>query len=321
MLEIPFFKELAGAKSILLAGAGGGFDILCGLPLYFALKKQGLTVHLANLSFSFRHGDITGNWLGPDLVEVTASSSGNEYYFPEGYLSKWFCRKREDESIYCIRPSGSRAVLESYRTLLKHLGFDTIILVDGGVDAILKGDELRIGTPVEDMASLSAVSALELERKFLVCLGFSAETDVSHAHALETIAGYIAADAFLGALALTAEMPEVKRFVEAVEFVFYDMRGYESVICSSVLSALEGKYGDFHRTRRTLGSQLWINPLMQLYWFFRLDGVAAGIPYLKEIMDSKTLDDVRAVIINFRDEVPRRQGTPDLPSRLQQEDC
>lgn len=311
MLELPFFQELSNSRSILLAGAGGGFDIFAGLPLFFALKKKGFEVHLANLSFSFRHGDITGNYLTPDLVEVTARSTGNEYYFPEGYLSKWFCRKREDQSIYCIRPSGSQNILACYLALKKQLSFDTIILVDGGVDSVLKGDELRVGTPVEDMASLAAVIQLELERKFMICLGFGAETDVSHAHALETISGLIASNAFLGGLMLTAEMPEVKRFVEATEFVFYDMRGYESVICSSIISALEGKYGDFHRTRRTIGTPLWINPFMQHYWFFRLEAVARSIPYLEQIKDSTSLDEVRAVIRKFRDETPRRAG-PDM---------
>jgi hypothetical protein len=41
MLELPFFAELKNARNILLAGAGGGFDIFSGLPLYFGLKNAG----------------------------------------------------------------------------------------------------------------------------------------------------------------------------------------------------------------------------------------------------------------------------------------
>jgi len=33
--QIPIFEELKESKSILLAGAGGGFDIFSGIPLYF----------------------------------------------------------------------------------------------------------------------------------------------------------------------------------------------------------------------------------------------------------------------------------------------
>ena len=52
MLKLPFFESLESSKRILLAGAGGGFDIFCGLPLFFALRNAGKEVHLASLSFS-----------------------------------------------------------------------------------------------------------------------------------------------------------------------------------------------------------------------------------------------------------------------------
>ena len=51
-LEQPFWKAIEGANTILLAGCGGGYDVFCGLPLYFALREMGKTVHLANYSFS-----------------------------------------------------------------------------------------------------------------------------------------------------------------------------------------------------------------------------------------------------------------------------
>ena len=38
MLRLPFFDELELAENILIAGAGGGYDIFCGLPLYFGLR-------------------------------------------------------------------------------------------------------------------------------------------------------------------------------------------------------------------------------------------------------------------------------------------
>ena len=33
-MKIPFFNELDEAQNILIAGAGGGFDVFCGLPLF-----------------------------------------------------------------------------------------------------------------------------------------------------------------------------------------------------------------------------------------------------------------------------------------------
>ncbi len=300
MLQPSFVKKILDSKCVLLAGAGGGFDIFCGLPIYFALKELGIPVHLSNLSFSFRHGEITGTRHGANIVEVTAGSFGNEYFFPEGYLAKWFDRKRIRQSIYCFRPCGPPALFDSYKLLQQKLGFDTVVLVDGGVDSILRGDEAKIGTPLEDMCSLVAVNQLTLKNKLIVCLGFGAETDVTSSHALETLAELMGKNAFLGATCLEAEMPEVKRFKEATEFVFYEMRGYESVILSSVLSSLEGKYGDHHRTRRTVGSELWINPLMPIYWGFDAELVAANIRYYEQLKDVKTIEQVSEVIKAYR---------------------
>lgn len=310
LLQPQFIRRLLACRSVLLVGAGGGFDIFCGLPLYFALKEKGIAVHLASLSFSFRHGEISGRKIGENIVEVTARSTGNEYYFPEGYLCKWLSRKRMDQSIYCFRPGPPAQILECYQDLKRLIDFDCIVLVDGGVDSILNGNEEKIGTPLEDMCSLAAVTKLDVAEKQLLCLGFSAETDVCSAHALETLAVLVKTKAFLGSLALTSDMEEVKLFSEAAEFTFFEMRGYESVICSSVLSALDGQFGDHHRTRRTIGSKLWINPLMFFYWSFDPMKVADNVLYLPRIFEATSLTDVSTIIKQFRSETQIRPTAP-----------
>lgn len=313
MLEPTFIKQLKGCKNILIAGAGGGFDVFAGLPLFFALRDAGVNVHLANLSFSFRHGEITGKMLGKNVVEVTAKSQGNEYYFPEGYLAQWLSRKRMDTPIYCIRVTPIDELVQSYKLLYEHLQFDMMVLVDGGVDSILRGDESRIGTPIEDVMSLAASLQIDVPKQ-LLCLGFGAETDVCHLYALETVAQLIKAKAFLGGLMLSPDMPEMIKFVEATEFVFYEMRGYESVICSSIISALEGYFGDHHRTRRTIGTELWINPLMLLYMAFDINKVAKNILYFDDLSGCHSIEQVRTMISEFRDKTSIRK-IPGFPLR------
>jgi hypothetical protein len=44
------FAALDRAESVLIAGAGGGFDVFAGLPLALALLLDQKRVHLANLS-------------------------------------------------------------------------------------------------------------------------------------------------------------------------------------------------------------------------------------------------------------------------------
>ena len=54
-LNLPILDQLDRCQNILIAGMGGGFDVFCGLPIFFALQKRGQHVHLANLIFSPAH--------------------------------------------------------------------------------------------------------------------------------------------------------------------------------------------------------------------------------------------------------------------------
>jgi hypothetical protein len=69
-----------------------------------------------------------------------------------------------------------------------------------------------------------------------------------------------------------------------------------SIVTSSILSALAGHYGDYHATSRTQGSKLWINPLMSLYWCFRLPHVASRILYLDAVKQTDSYTDMLFLI-------------------------
>ena len=78
---LPLLSALDTSQTILLAGAGGGFDVFCGLPLYFSLKTLGKEVHLANLSFSRLPEE--GDRPSPSLLKVMADTPRPSAYFPE----------------------------------------------------------------------------------------------------------------------------------------------------------------------------------------------------------------------------------------------
>src|SRR5438128_1294473 len=107
MLRQPFFAALDDARRVLVAGARGGFDVFCGLPLYFALRDAGRQVFLANLSFAPLHR-VGGCRLAPALVAVTADSLGAAAisYFPEGHLTRWFRSRGEEVPVYCFERTG-----------------------------------------------------------------------------------------------------------------------------------------------------------------------------------------------------------------------
>lgn len=310
---IPLFAELESAQTILLAGAGGGYDIFCGLPLYFSLKSLGKTVYLANLSFSYLPPDE--NRLSPILLKVTPETYAASSYFPEYHLTKWFQKQGWETPIYCFERSGFQLLFDSYQALTEELSIDTVILVDGGTDSLMRGDESGLGTPSEDITSIAVVDELDVPKKTIVCLGFGIDFyhGVCHAHFLENVAQLIQSGGYMGTFSLLEEMPEVKQYRAACEFVFQQMPEHISIVSSSILSALAGYYGDHHATPRTSNSQLWINPLMSLYWCFRLPQVAKQILYLDEIKQTHTSHDVAILLSRWRENRRNTRSWEEIP--------
>jgi len=317
MLTLPFYNELDKSQNILLAGAGGGFDIFSGLPLYFGLKALGNQVHLANLSFSFLPPtQVTKeDRLSPSLLKVTADTPILTDYFPEKFLSQWFREQGEEIPIYCFERTGVKPLLASYRALVEHLSLDTIILVDGGTDSLMRGDEIGLGTPQEDISSIIAVNELSIERKMLACLGFGVDYfhGVCHAHFLEAVAEITRNQGYLGMFSLVEQMQEVQMYKMATESVFKSMPQQISIVSSSIISAINGNYGDYHATSRTRNSKLWINPLMPVYWCFKLSSVVERILYGDAMKNTDKYTDVNGVIKDFRESCHNIRPRQEIP--------
>ena len=317
MLKLPFFDEIENSHNILLAGAGGGFDIFSGLPLYFGLEAAGKKVFLANLSFSFLPPpQVTKEGrLSPSLLKVTADTPLFTDYFPEKFLSKWFREQGKEIPVFCFERTGVKPLLASYNALVKHLSLDTVILVDGGTDSLMRGDEIGLGTPQEDVSSIIAVDELQVERKILACLGFGVDYfhGVCHAHFLEAVAELTRNHGYLGMFSILEEMPEVQLYKSATKAVFESMPQHISIVSSSVISAIDGNFGDHHSTSRTKNSKLWINPLMPVYWLFKLPKVAERILYRDAMMETDKFTDVSGVIKEFRSLCKNIRPREDIP--------
>lgn len=311
----PVFQRLDRARTVLLAGAGGGFDLFCGLPLSFALTALGKRVVLANLSFTSLDR-TTAPPLGEALYEVNARTRAELRYFPEVHLARWLAEQGEPQPIYAFPRTGVRLLLAAYQHLVDTYQVDTVLLVDGGTDSLMRGDEAGLGTPEEDAVSLAAVQALAgVEQKLLVCLGFGVDTfhGVAHAQYLEAVADLTRQGAYLGAWSLTPEMPEVRRYREALAYVHEQMPDFPSIVSSSVLDAIEGYFGDHHSTLGTRDSTLFINPLMGLYWAFEVEGVVRRNLYLDRLMDTTTVGEVSRAIEAFRLEWPSIKPWASIP--------
>lgn len=125
---------------------GGGFDIYSGLPLHAYLTSLGKKVHLANLSFARL------NESGCDTIEgkawIVDATARELDYFPERYLVEWFSRQGEEMSVIGFPKTGVMPLEAAYNAVIAKFAIDTVILIDGGTDSIIKGDEPGLGSQV-----------------------------------------------------------------------------------------------------------------------------------------------------------------------------
>jgi hypothetical protein len=274
-LNLPILEQLADSESILIAGAGGGFDIFSGLPLYFTLREMGKTVHLAN--FSFTELSLVPFVSEPIVLleELLMAACGPLEYllptYPEGYLSQWFHEIRgETVPIWMFARTGAALLAEAYGILTRYLTIDAIILVDGGVDSLMRGDEIGAGTLVEDAISLAAVDSLDIPVKILACIGFGTEVEeaVCHHNALENMAMLAKEGAFLGSCALTPQMECFQLFEAASRYVWELPHHAKSHISTRIIPSIHGEFGDHHMYDDSRHTTIFVSPLMSLYWFY-----------------------------------------------------
>jgi hypothetical protein len=311
LLEPPFFSRLRDARRILVAGAGGGFDVYAGLPLALALRSAGKEVHLANLSFADLYGLDQDVWVDQDVAAIRPDTVARGDYFPERSLARWLDLHGMPSTVYAVPLTGVRPLRDAYRTLIEHLGgVDAVVLVDGGTDILMRGDEHGLGTPEEDMVSLAAVTGLdEVPVRMVACLGFGVDAyhGVNHSLVLENLAALEREGAYLGAFSLPRESREGQLYLDAVAHAQECTPDHPSIVNGSVAAAVRGDFGDVRFTERTRGGELFINPLMAVYFCVDALGLARQNLYLDRLESTALIRQVSSLIQDFRDELPRQR--------------
>ena len=283
---------------MLLAGCGGGYDVLGAVPLHAALRAAGVEVHLASLSFCYLNGldGAAQDVEVPTMYAVTGACATEAKYCPEAWLARWL-----DEvdggahTVWSFAKTGVRPLAAAYRALVQRLGVDTIVLVDGGIDAVLRGDETSLGTPAEDLASLAAVAGLET-RQVLACVGLGAELrdGIPHAQVFERFAELHGHGGYLGAAALAPASSATARYLEAVAYVFaHQASQKQSHVHKVVTAACRGEFG-------APSPHVWLSPLLSMFWFFDAAVVARTHLFLGDLADTDSIWEVSARIEGLR---------------------
>ena len=316
LASIRLFELLKNSKSVLVTGIGGGYDFMSGLPLAYSLLNGGKEVTLGNLSFSHIAFHKNNDHLTDHCIIVTSDSTSQQNYFPEKYYAEFHKEKFGSTlPIYAFaRNAGPKPLHDAYQKIVETHKIDAIVAVDGGTDSVMFGNEETLGTVEEDHGSIAALSLVKtVKTKVLVCLGFGVDTyhGVSHGRFLENVAEIERHGGFLGCFSLSQHNPEASTYVEAYKHV--QSRMQPSIVCTSVISALEGHFGDYHANPRTKNSKLFINALMTLYWTFDLQVVANEIGYMDELVSCETINQVCIVISEYHSRVKEHRKILALP--------
>ena len=109
------------------------------------------------------------------------------------------------------------------------------------------------------------------------------------------------------------EMEEFRLYREACKYVTSRMPKQPSIVNASIISAVNGAFGNIHATKRTEGSDLFINPLMAIYWAFQLEGVARRNLYLDRIGNTSTYQELSMAIETFQATLPKTRVWTDIP--------
>jgi hypothetical protein len=312
VLRLPFFEALEDTQRVLVAGAGGGFDVYAGLPLALSLMGDGRTVHLGNLSIVNLYGLDRSVWLEPGVAAITANTIGDDRYFPEQTLACWLALHGLADTVYAFPRTGVRPLRSAYRRLAKRLDLDAIVLVDGGTDILMRGDEAALGTPVEDATSLAAVNGTPVATRLVASIGFGVDAyhGINHVQVLENIAALDRAGAYLGAFSVPSHGREAALYRDAVAHARANTPNRASLVNGQIAAALTGAVGDVPLDRPSRGTPLFVNPLMAIYFTFDLTGLAAHSLYLDRIRTTDDMLQVSHIIERYRDEITPRPRVP-----------
>lgn len=307
---IPFLDRLDQATNVLIAGCGGGFDVFSGVPIAERLWAQGKNIVFGSFSF-------TNLWLcGGERIDPTTwrvDRSATEIpYFPEKWLAEWLTMRGRAAPIYAFAKSGARPLAAAYRWIIAQHRIDLVVLVDGGTDSVLFGDEPGLGTVVEDAISIVAAHEATEGQALLAAVGFGIDHfhGVSHHAFLENVARLTREGGFLGAFSLSPGTTEADAFLDLVEYANQRQPIHPSIVSNSIASALRGEFGNYHATNRTSGSELFINPLMSQYWAFKTAQIVRHMGYAGMLIETDRMEDAGRAIVSYRATVEPRPLRP-----------
>jgi hypothetical protein len=314
-------------RTVLLCGCGGGFDFVHSMTLYPELRRLGKTVVIG--SYSFGNPDKIAGAVsvfdqdGAVAKRVTAANTADAHYGPEVHVCSYLDRVYPDTAPHFVYAYYARAftvptLARLYRQFVEAHAIDAIVLVDGGSDSLMAGDEEGLGDPIEDAVSVAAVASLAgLRAKVLITVGLGTDrfNQVSDAATFRAVAELTRAGGFLGAVSLEPEAAGSNFYRDCLEHI-YQRQGFRSVLAGTIVSAIEGWFGRDAvppvLEQRVRPGELYLWPLMAVLWGFDVDAVAKRSRIVGWIRECRTVLECYAALYAGRGGIALR-GVENIP--------
>ncbi|GAA1567407.1 hypothetical protein GCM10009678_57790 [Actinomadura kijaniata] len=165
------------------------------------------------------------------------------------------------------------------------------------------------------MASLAAVHGLDVPEKLVLSLGFGVDSyhGISHVHVLENLAALDREGAYLGAFSIPRDSREAALYQDAVAYAAEATPDRPSIVHGSIAAALRGEFGDVRLTDRTRGGELFVNPLMAMYFAVDLDALANRLLYRDAIEETYLTRQIASIIEDYRASHPKTRPPRQYP--------
>jgi hypothetical protein len=208
-----------------------------------------------------------------------------------------------------------------YEHIVQKHAVDCILLVDGGSDSLMAGDEAGLGDPVEDTVSVAAVATLTNSRvqlKALLCIGLGTDrfNNVSDASSLRAISELTAANGFLGSISLLKDSEQMRIYKACVAHIS-SRQTFRSVLSGCVIAAAEGAFGadlprELAENHRVKPGETYIWPLMCMLWAFDVHCVHQRSIIARWIENEKTYESMHKAFLR-QQRLVRARPVENLP--------
>lgn len=291
-MDISKFKD----KTVIFAGCGGGYDIFGCLPLYFQIVNIAKKLILTNFSFTDTYNtDLYSVEILPKFRIFNPDKNkqiDSKVYCPEFRLATEL-----NVPVYGFSDYPTcQQIINSYNYLISKEQIDIIYLVDGGCDVILTGNERELGTPVEDMMHLRAITDLHISEKYIMTIGTN--IDVGDGVIQEDLDLRIAHLKRLNILISTSDLNIKNDYVKQYYDIVMRSEPESTIVHSMIAAAIDGNRGYYvpkHLLDRITESLVPLTDQTSCIFIFKLVEIARSIIYLDKIeldMDSDTVDDI-----------------------------